>query len=34
MNHCTHLEILKRIFKVVFLFSYQRALLLAISVAR
>ena len=23
MNYCTHLEILKRIFKVVFLFSYQ-----------
>ena len=27
MNHCTHLEILKRIFKVVFLFSYQSSLL-------
>ena len=27
MNHCTHLEILKRIFKVVFLFSYQSSVL-------
>ena len=26
MNYCTHLEILKRIFKVVFLFSYQSSL--------
>jgi len=27
MNQCTHLEILKRIFKVVFLFSYQSSVL-------
>ena len=27
MHHCTHLEILKRIFKVVFLFSYQSSVL-------
>ena len=32
MNHCTHLEILKRIFKVVFLFSYQSSVLKESSV--